>query len=104
MGRRRVKKGPNEPILTDDLVLRALATYSKPVPVVMVCRKICHLEKRLGDNYMIYAVDVKSLLEGLVKRGRVQFKVEEGPHVPTNPGFFATDCYWLGPLERLALQ
>jgi hypothetical protein len=104
MGRRKVVKPlQKESLLTEELVLKALSFYSKPIRANQVVKQVLHIEKRLSPNSYPYCEAIELILARLVKAGRVQAKMLEDTHNPDNPGLFATMYYWLGPLERLAM-
>ena len=103
MGRRRVKaRVEHESLLTEGLLLRSLSIYGKPMPVNAIIKQMLHNEKRLGQDYKPYREAVIFMLEDLVKAGRVRRETTDSHPMPDNPGLFAVDCYFLGPLERLS--
>lgn len=100
MGRRRIRKPDfRQNLLTQDLVLKALVKYSKPVPLDAIVKQVLHLEPRLGQDRTIYREPVAWLVEALVQAGRIEHEFQ----FPGGSVRGGTEYYWLGPLERLAL-
>jgi hypothetical protein len=101
MGRRRVERtNGGKSLLTEELLLRALAHYSRPISLEKIKRQMRKLEPRLMLDYEIDRLDdvVGVLLDGLVYNGDIHFDLKG--RGPFNIG---APRYWLRPLERLAL-
>jgi len=110
MGRRRTKEPEiGQSILTEELVLKSLSIYGKPMRLESIARQVVHIEKRLGQDSTIYWAAIESMLNSLVAAGRIQSKsitvVDDflGAHFRPLKSICEVPHYFLGPLERLSL-
>lgn len=105
MSRRRVTvPDSGMRLLTEEPILKALSHYNKPTSLDTIIRQMLHKALRLGQDWRLHREAVDSMLDGLVKSGRVQVTLADPHPNPENPGINSVEYYCLGPLDRLALS